>query len=87
MSDPDDNKTVAELIAQLRAAGYNPELEALLARKWRCPHCRHECTILELIVPLGTTRDPLCPACEEEGIDLVEAPQLAVIQGGKAVPA
>jgi hypothetical protein len=78
------DETIEEIIARKRAAGYDAKFEALLARKWRCPHCQHETTILKVVLPLGEPdRDPLCPACEQEGIEPVDPrPEMTVIAGG-----
>jgi len=83
MSQPE---TIGELIARKRAAGYDPEFEALLATPWICPHCQRRATILEVVIPLGTSRGPLCPRCMCEGIAPVEAgspPQLQLVLGGR----
>lgn len=74
------------LIARKRALGYDPALEALLARKWRCPHCKQFAALDTVEVPVG---DPdrlwRCTTCGEEGIAPVgtEA-KLDVRDGGKS---
>lgn len=79
-------ETIEELIERKRAAGYDPEFEALLARPWVCPHCGTHSAILGVGVPVG---DPVrgfsCPKCEREGIAPVESasPQLKLLDGGK----
>lgn len=79
-------ETIGELIAKKRAAGYDAEFEARLARIWLCPHCQHRTTILGVLIPVGDPdRDMACPLCEREGISPVDtdAPDLSVVAGGK----
>ena len=83
MSDKDE--TIGKLIAKKRAAGYDPEFEATLARIWLCPHCQHRTTILGVLVPVGDSdRDMACPNCECEGIKIIDnEADLFVVSGGK----
>lgn len=78
-------ETIAELIAKKRAAGYDAEFEARLARRWECPHCRHRCTILQVLIPVGGDGEMACPECKREGISIIktDVPDLKSVVGGK----
>lgn len=77
------DETIAELIEKKRAAdGYDPEFEAFLARQWECPSCGHRCTILQVLIPVGSSKDFICPSCLQEGIGIMKAPSLRAVVGG-----
>lgn len=89
----DDELTIGELIERKRAKGDDAEFEAMLARKWRCNICGHETTIRGLewsVRPDGSLHEMICTSCgSADEIDPVDpkAPELSVIEGGKAGPA
>jgi hypothetical protein len=61
--------TIEALIKYKRRLGYDPAFEALLARRWRCPHCKQFSTIDSIQLPIGdATRLPRCVTCGEEGV-------------------
>lgn len=78
--------TFADLIKHKRKLGYDPALETLLARRWRCPHCKQFTTINKIELPIGdTTRLPRCVTCGEEGVAPVDTEaRLDVRDGGKS---
>lgn len=78
--------TISGLIAVKRAAGYDPGLEAILSRRWRCPHCKQFATIEEVEMPIGDpSRLPRCPTCREDGIAPIDGrPRLTARRGGKS---
>ena len=78
--------TISALIRHKRGLGYDPALEALLARRWRCPHCKQFSTINEVKLLIGDdARLPVCVNCGEEGIAPVDTkPRLDVRHGGKS---
>jgi hypothetical protein len=77
---------IAALIAAKRKIGYDAELEAILARRWRCPHCKQFSTIDKIEIPIGDPdRLPHCVTCGEEGIAPVDTEaRLDVRDGGKS---
>jgi len=83
---PKADPTIEELVRRKRAAGYDPNFEALMAKRWKCPHCGRVATILEVLVPIDNAGDFACPRCEAEGIEPIEpvAPLLDVVAGGKS---
>lgn len=81
-----DDTTIAELIARKRAAGYDAEFEALMARQWLCNKCGHQTTISHVLIPVGDPdKDLTCPACLCDDIHPRddEPPNLTVVTGGK----
>jgi hypothetical protein len=78
--------TIDVLIAAKRRLGYDPQLEAILARRWRCPHCKQFASIDKIELPIGDPdRLPRCVICGEEGIAPVERQaHLDVRDGGKS---
>lgn len=78
--------TIAALIKHKRGLGYDPALETLLARRWRCPHCKQFAAIDKIELPIGdATRLPRCVICGEEGIAPVDTEaRLDVRDGGKS---
>lgn len=76
-------------IAASRSAGYDPELEATLARRWRCPHCKQFSTIENIRIHVSDPkRLPSCTTCGEEGVAPVETtPTLRAHRGGRPLPA
>lgn len=75
--------TIAAAIARKRALGYDPKLEAVLARRWRCPHCKQfsNITTIEISVAVG---ELFRCCCGELGIYPIEAAaKLKVQDGGK----
>lgn len=78
------NATIAELIEHTRGLGYDPALETLLARRWRCPHCKQFATIEKIELDLGDpTSLQRCGVCGEEGIIPVDPKaRLDVRDGG-----
>lgn len=86
MKNPDEDKTIRELIADVRANGYDAELESTLAHPWECPHCKFRCTIQSVLICLERPElDEACPACKREGIAPVDTdpPELGIIKGGR----
>jgi hypothetical protein len=79
----DKEETIGELIEKKRAAGYDPEFEARLAKIWLCPNCQRRATILELL--FAPNRGMACPRCLSEEIEPIDGgnPDLSVIVGGK----
>jgi predicted Zn-ribbon and HTH transcriptional regulator len=78
--------TIEVLLAAQRKLGYNARLEALLARRWRCPQCKQFATIEKIGAPIGNPGGlPRCAVCQEEGIAPVETtPDLEAHDGGKS---
>lgn len=78
--------TIDVLIAAKRKLGYDAKLEAILARRWRCPHCKKFANIDKVELPIGDPdRLPRCVICGEEGIAPVETEAcLNVRDGGKS---
>jgi hypothetical protein len=77
--------SIGTLIKRKRALGYDSALEALLARRWHCPHCKQSTTVEEVGIPVGgDARMAKCLMCGEEGIAPVQAAaRLEVREGGK----
>ncbi len=77
---------LGDLIKLKRGLGYDAALEALLARRWRCPHCKQYSSIDKIEMPIGDpTRLPRCATCGEEGIAPVNPEaRLDVRDGGKS---
>jgi hypothetical protein len=77
---------IATLIAAKRRLGYDPKLEAALARRWQCPHCKQFSSVDKIELPIGAPdRLPRCVLCGEEGIAPVEtSARLDVLDGGKS---
>lgn len=77
--------TIAALIERSRQLGYNAKLEALLARRWRCPHCKQFTSIDRIEVPIGEPERLLrCTTCNEEGVYPAEVKaRLEARDGGK----
>ena len=83
----DDDTPVSELIKRKRAQGYDPEFEAFLSKRWKCPHCDHVCTIRQILIPVGedaADHDAACPNCFTEGIKEMEikTPELVLVKIG-----
>lgn len=78
--------TFDALIKRKREMGYDPLLEALLARRWRCPHCKRLATIETIEIPIHAPGSlARCMICEAQGIAPVDAePCLDVRDGGKS---
>jgi hypothetical protein len=77
---------IAALIAAKRKIGYDAKFEAILARRWRCPHCKQFATIDKVELPIGEPdRLPCCAVCGEEGIAPVDTDaKFGVRDGGKS---
>ncbi len=80
------NARIETLIAAKRKIGYDPKFEAILARRWRCPHCKQFSTVDKIELPIGDPdRLPCCVTCGEEGIAPVDSnAHLEVRDGGKS---
>ena len=80
------DETIGALIEHKRGLAYDPALETVLARRWRCPHCKQLSTIDKIKLPVGDAAClPGCPACGEEGIAPVDTEaRLDVRDGGKS---
>jgi hypothetical protein len=78
--------TIGTLIAAKRRLGYDHKLEALLAHRWRCPHCKQFAGIDKIELPIGNPDHlPRCVICGEEGIAPVETEaHLDTLDGGKS---
>lgn len=68
--------TIADLINAKRASGYDDAFEALLRKPWFCPHCKASKTILQVMLPFGSTEtalshEPMCVDCDKEGVKIV----------------
>lgn len=65
--------TVGDLVAKKREIdGYDPEFEALLAEKYRCPQCGHEATIQKVLICINGNDDRFgCPQCRTPGMERV----------------
>jgi hypothetical protein len=81
----DDTLQISKLIERKRKLGYDAKLEALLARRWRCPHCKQFACLSKVEVPIGAPGSLLrCVTCGEHGMYPVEAKaRLDVHDGGK----
>lgn len=81
-----DSDTIDTLIKRRRQLGYDAKFEAILARQWRCPHCKQFATISEIEIPIGDqSRLPRCITCGEEGIAPIDGkPSLKTRDGGKS---
>lgn len=78
-----DNTQIGALIEAKRKLGYDAKLEAILAHRWRCPHCKQFSTIDRVEVQIGGDLFR-CVICKEEGIAPVETEaRLDVRDGGK----
>lgn len=81
----DDSLPLDVLVARSRAAGYNATLEAILARRWQCPHCLQYCTIEGTKISAEETL-LLCTTCGELGVYPVDtAPHLETLDAGKPI--
>ena len=77
--------TIADLIERKRQLGYDAKLEALLARRWRCPHCKQFSSVDKVTISQGDRGLFRCTTCGEEGVHPVEAKAvLRVEDGGKS---
>lgn len=81
-----ESDTIDNLIKRHRQLGYDAKFEAILARRWRCPHCKQFATISEIEIPIGDqSRLPRCVTCGEEGIAPIDGkPSLKTRDGGKS---
>lgn len=75
---------ISELIEQKRKLVYDPKLEALLARRWRCPHCKQFADINSISIVLNEPDHLLgCRTCGEPGVYPLEPKaRLKVHDGG-----
>lgn len=69
----DGTSPISELIKQRRALVYDPKLESLLARRWRCPHCKQFASINSIKISISEPGGlPYCITCGERGVYPVE---------------
>lgn len=81
----DGTLPISELIKQKRMLVYDPKLESVLARRWRCPHCKQFANINSIRITLGEPDSLLgCLTCGEPGMYPVEPKaRLKTHDGGK----
>jgi hypothetical protein len=81
----DGTLPISQLIKQKRKLVYDPKLEALLARRWRCPHCKQFTSISSIRITFGAPARLLgCLTCGEPGVYPVEPKaRLKAHDGGK----
>lgn len=76
---------IGALIAAKRKLGYDAELEAILARRWRCPHCKQFSTVDKVEIQINGGELFRCKVCHEEGIAPVATDaRLEARDGGKS---
>lgn len=81
----DGTLPISELIKQKRKLVYDPSLEALLARRWRCPHCKQFANLNSVRIIIGEPDHLLgCLTCGELGVYPIEAKaRLKTLDGGR----
>lgn len=81
----DGTLPISELIKKRRSLIYDPKLESLLARRWRCPHCKQLSGIASVQVNISKPGSLLgCLTCGEVGMYPVEPrAQIKAHDGGK----
>lgn len=76
---------ISDLIKQKRHLVYDPKLETLLARRWRCPHCKQFANISSIKIAIGELGSLFgCVTCGEAGMYPVESrARLKAHDGGR----